>query len=243
MVCWGELRFLSVNPCSFSLSATALALFGSSSWIWREGGKTPSCRSWYRSGWSSNLSLNSANACSSETLVTLATSGQVSTSFARASTSRPLAFGMNASTLTSSRTEPIMLWMWALTSKPSPKTRMQMNVVVTAVMLMSIFRRRFLRASARKNPALNLIGVRPLYLVADDTPLLESNYPLAHHVLHLSVVGRDQDSGAYAVDPVQELHDTDAGFGIEVARRLIGNEYGRLRHEGPGYRYALLFAA
>src|ERR671914_718486 len=168
-----------------------------------EGGKTPRSRSLYRSGWSSNLSLNSANACSSETRVTTATSGQVSTSLARASTSWLVAFGMNASTLTSSRTEPIMLWMWALTSRPSPKTRMQMNVVVTAVMLMRKFRRRVFRASAKKNPRLSLIGVRPLYLVADDTPLLQGDYPLAHHIHHLSVVRRDQDSGAYAVDPVQ----------------------------------------
>src|SRR5215203_730201 len=193
-----------------------------------EGGKTPSSRSSYRSGWSSNLSLNSANACSSETRVTLATSGQVSTSFARASTSWLVAFGMNASTLT---------------CRPSPKTRMQMNVVVPAVMLMSKFRRRFLRASARKNPRLNLISVRPLYLVADDTPRLQGDYPLAHHVHHLPVVGRDQDGCAYAVDPMQELHDADAGSGIEVASRLVGDEDGRLRHEGPGYGDALLLAA
>src|ERR671912_442062 len=200
-----------------------------------EGGKTPSSRSWYRSGWSSNLSLNSANASSSETWVTLATSGQPSTSFARASTSSLVALGMNASTLTSSRTKPITPWMWALTSSPSPKTRMQMNVVVTAVMLMSTFKRRFLRASARKNPRLNLIGVSPLHPVADDAPLLQGDNSLAHHVDHLPVVGRDHNGGAYAVDPVQELHDADAGRGVEVARRLVGDEYGRLGYEGAGY--------
>src|ERR687893_426716 len=165
-----------------------------------EGGKTPRSRSLYRSGWSSNLSLNSANACSSEIWVTMATSGQLSTSFARASTSWLVAFGMKASTLTSSRTEPIMLWRWALTSRPIPKTRRQMNVVVTAVMLMSTLRRRVLRAPPRKNPRLNLIGVGPLDLVADDAPLLEGDDPLAHHVDHLPVVGRDHDGGADAVD-------------------------------------------
>src|SRR5829696_2199978 len=158
----------------------------------------------------------------------MATSGQLSSSFARASTSWLVAFGMNASTLTSSRTESIMLWMWALTSRPSPKTRMQMNVVVTAVMLMSKFRRRFLRASVRKNPRLNLIGVRPLYLVADDTTLLQGDYPLAHHVHHLPVVGAGQDRGAEAVVPLQEAHDADACCEVEVARRLVGNEYGRV---------------
>src|SRR5688572_7245220 len=173
----------------------------------------------------------------------MATSGQLSTSFARASTSWLVAFGMNASTLTSSRMESIMLWMWALTSRPRPKTRMQMNVVVMAVMLMSRFRRTFLRASARKNIQLNLIGVRPLYLVAYDVPRLQGDHPLAHYVHHLPVVGRHQDGGAYAVDPVQELHDTNAGCGVEVARRLVGDEDGRLRYESPGYGDALLLAA
>src|ERR671910_279447 len=133
--------------------------------------------------------------------------------------------------------------MWALTSSPRPKTRMQMNVVVTAVMLISTFRRRFFRASARKYPRLNLIGVRPLHFVADDTPLLQGDHPFAHHVDHLSVVRGDHDGGAYTVDPVQELHDADAGCGVEVAGRLVGNENGRLGHEGPGYGDALLLSA
>src|SRR5215210_7163882 len=132
--------------------------------------------------------------------------------------------------------------MWSLTSRPSPKTRMQMNVVVMAVMLMRRFRRRFLTASATKNPKLNFIGVSPLHLVADDTPLFEGDDPLAHHVDHLPVVGSDQNGGAYAVDPVQQLHDADAGVGIEVARRFVGDEYGRLRHEGPGNGDSLLLA-
>src|SRR5215208_876010 len=208
-----------------------------------EGGKTPRSKSSYRSGWSLNLFLNSANASSSETLLTLATSGQTWTLSASASTSSLLASGMNASTLTSSRTEPMMLWIWSLTSSPSPKTRMQMNVVVTAVMLMSRLRRMFFIASRRKNPRLNLIGVRPFHLIADDTPLLEGDNPLAHHIDHLPVVGGDKDRGAYSVDPVQELHDADARCGVEVARRLVGDEYRRLRHEGAGYGDTLLLAA
>src|SRR5215207_3766464 len=149
---------------------------------------------------------------------------------------------MNASTLTSSRTEPMTPWMWALTRSPSPKTKMQMNVVVTAVMLMSRFRRMFLKASARKNPKLNLICVSPPHLVANDTPIFEGDDPLSHHVHHLPVVGRDQDGGADAVDPVQELHYADAGVRIEVARRLVCDEYVRLRDEGTGYRDTLLLA-
>src|SRR4028118_2202541 len=150
---------------------------------------------------------------------------------------------MKTSTLTSSRTEPITPSTCSLTSSPTPKTRMQIKVVVTAVMLMSKLRRMFLNASARKNPRLNLIGVCPLHLVAHDAAPLEGHHPLAHHVHHLPVVGGDDDRGAGAVDPVQELHDADAGVRVEVARRLVGDEYRRLRDESPGDGDPLLLPA
>src|SRR3712207_4519767 len=124
---------------------------------------------------------------------------------------------MKASTLTSSRTEPMIPSTCELTSSPIPRTRMQMNVVVMAVMLIRRFRRMFLKASRRKNPRLNLIDVSPLYLVADHPPLLEGDDPLAHHVNHLPVVGGDEYGGADAVDPVQKLHDADARIRVEVA--------------------------
>src|SRR3712207_3870650 len=143
----------------------------------------------------------------------------------------------------SSRTEPMIPSTCELASSPIPRTRMQMNVVVMAVMLIRRFRRRFLKASRRKNPRLNLIGVSPLYLVADHAAFLQGDYPLSHHVNHLPVVRRDEDRGADAVDPVQKLHDADARVRVEVAGRLVGDEYGRLGDEGPGDRDALLLAA
>src|SRR3712207_7801643 len=133
---------------------------------------------------------------------------------------------MKASTLTSSRTEPMTPSTCELTSTLMPRTRMQMNVVVMAVMLIRRFRRMFLKASRRKKPRLNLIGVSPLNLVADHAALFEGDYPLAHHVNHLPVVRRDEDRGADAVDPVQKLHDADARVRVEVAGRLVGDEYG-----------------
>src|SRR5215217_5874791 len=108
-----------------------------------------------------------------------------------------------------------------LTSNPTPRTRMQMNVVVMAVMLIKRFRRMFLRASRRKKPKLNLIGVGPPHLVA----------------------GRDEHGGADAVDPVQKLHDAHARVRVEVAGRLVGDEYRRLRDEGAGDGDALLLPA
>src|SRR5215207_2771325 len=172
------------------------------------------------------------------------TSGYVSTVRRISATlSSEASGGMKASTVTSSRTEPMSPSMWELTSSPTPRTRMQMNVVVMAVMLIRRFRRMFLRASRRKNPVLNLIGVSPLYLVADHAAVLEGDDPLAHHVDHLLVVGRNEHGGADTVDPVQKLHDAHAGVRIEVSGRLVGDEYGRLRDEGPGDRDALLLPA
>src|SRR5918997_4402732 len=104
--------------------------------------------------------------------------------------------GKKTSTLTSSRTEPITPSTWELTSRATPKTRMQMNVVVMAVMLIRRFKRMFFIASRRKNPKLNLIGVSPLHLVADHAAFIEGDYPLAHHIHHLLVVGSHHHGGA-----------------------------------------------
>src|ERR687893_332115 len=160
-----------------------------------------------------------------------------------ATSSSEVSGGTKASTPTSSRTEPMTPSTWELTSRPTPRTRMQMKVVVMAVMLIRRFRRMFLRASRRKNPVLNLICISPPHLVAHHAAVFEGDDPLAHHVHHLLVVGRDEHGGADAVDAVQKLHDAHARVRVEVAGRLVGDEYRRLRDEGPGYRDALLLSA
>src|ERR671916_1304534 len=160
-----------------------------------------------------------------------------------ATSSSDLSGGTKASTPTSSRTEPMTPSTWELTSRPTPRTRMQMNVVVMAVMLIRRFRRMFFIASRRKKPRLNLIGVSPLHFVADHAAIFEGDDPLAHHVHHLLVVGRHHNGGADAVDAVQKLHDANRRVRVEVAGRLVGDEYLRLRDEGPRDRDALLLSA
>src|SRR3712207_5782526 len=109
---------------------------------------------------------------------------------------------------------------------------------------MSRFSRRFFIASAIKNARLSdLIGVDPPRPITDYLPRLERHDPLAHHVDHLLVVCRDEDRGADAVDPVQELHDAYARVRIEVTSWLVGDEYRGLGDEGTGYGDPLLFAA
>src|SRR3712207_1165859 len=130
-----------------------------------------------------------------------------------------------------------------LTSRPTPRTRIQMNVVVMAVMLIRRFRRMFFRASRKKKPRLNLICISPPHLVADHAAVLKGYDPLAHHVHHLLVVGSDHYRCADAVDAVQKLHDAHARVRVEVAGRLVGDEDRRLRDEGPCDRDALLLPA
>src|SRR5215203_472588 len=131
---------------------------------------------------------------------------------------------------------------WELTRSPTPRMRTHTAVVVTAVTLMSKFRRMFLSASRTKKPQLNLIGVDPPSLVAHDTPGVERHDPLAHHVHHLPVVGGNDDRGADAVDPVQELHDAHGRVRVEVPRGLVGDQDGWLADEGARDGDTLLLA-
>src|SRR4051812_25757289 len=132
---------------------------------------------------------------------------------------------------------------WALTSRAIPRIRTHTAVVVIAVTLMSRFRRRFLNASARKNPRLlDLIGVDPPRPVANYLSRFERHDPFAHHIDHLLVVGRDEDRSTDAVDPVKELHDTYARVRVEIPGWLVGDEDRRLGDEGAGDRDPLLLA-
>ena len=56
------------------------------------------------------------------------------------------------------------------------------------------------------------------------------------------VVGGHQHGGAGSVDPVQQVHDLPAGFRVEVAGRLVGQQHQRPVDERPGDRDPLLLA-
>src|SRR5438270_1657780 len=123
----------------------------------------------------------------------------------------------------------------------TPRIKTHTAVVVTAVTLMSKFRRRFLNASRKKNPRLlNFISVDPPSLVTYDPPCLERHYPFSHHVHHLFVMGCDENRGADPINPVQELHDSHTRVRIEVTGGLVGDEYRRLGDEGAGDGDSLL---
>ena len=57
------------------------------------------------------------------------------------------------------------------------------------------------------------------------------------------LVGDHDDGCSPAVQPVKKIHDLDAGSGVEVARRLVGQEDCRPVDHGPGNGYPLLLSA
>ena len=59
----------------------------------------------------------------------------------------------------------------------------------------------------------------------------------------LAVVGRHDHRRPARVDLAKEVHDFERQVGIEVAGRLIGEDDGRVVHEGARDRDALLLTA
>ena len=57
------------------------------------------------------------------------------------------------------------------------------------------------------------------------------------------VVGREEDGRARLVDLFEEAEEVDRELGVEVARRLVGEDERRLADDGAGDRDALLLAA
>jgi hypothetical protein len=72
---------------------------------------------------------------------------------------------------------------------------------------------------------------------------------VAHDDIAFGVAGdvefvRDHDEGdALVVEPAEGIHDLDAGAGVEVAGRFVGQDEGRLHDEGTGDGDPLLLAA
>ncbi len=82
-----------------------------------------------------------------------------------------------------------------------------------------------------------------LPLIGVDLAILEHDAAAALGA-HGRVVGDDDQGGAGVfVQVVEEIEDRRAGFGIEVARGLIGQEKQRIIHQRPRHGDALLLPA
>ncbi len=59
----------------------------------------------------------------------------------------------------------------------------------------------------------------------------------------VGLVSDEDDSVAFPVKLVEQRHDLDAGFGVEVAGRLVGQDDGRIIDKGAGDGDALALTA
>src|SRR2546423_4510395 len=100
-----------------------------------------------------------------------------------------------------------------------------------------------LGAHAEPEFARRLVRVAGRRLVAHQPSLVERQHSATHLVHRLAVVRGDEDRGAGAVDPVQELHDPDRGLWVEVAGGLVRQQKRRVIDEGSRDGYALLLPA
>src|SRR5579859_5963580 len=129
----------------------------------------------------------------------------------------------------------------------TPTTSIVTSTVASAAKLGAALRRMARTASRRKKPNLTsrplasasallatrphqlgeltralIGGIGPGGLVAHDATPGELEHTPAHLVDHRLVVGHDQHRGARAIDAVKQPHDVDAGVGVEVSGRLVG---------------------
>src|SRR5215207_10304635 len=82
------------------------------------------------------------------------------------------------------------------------------------------------------------LAVHPASLVPDDLAPVELDHAAAHRIDDRLVVRGHHDGRADAVHLVEQAHDLDRRRGIEVPGRLVGQEYQRAVHAGPGDRHA-----
>src|SRR3954447_1490963 len=114
---------------------------------------------------------------------------------------------------------------WAFSSSPMPTSVSETKIVTIIATDMDTLRFRpepvsektYLSCMEWISPSV-LVAVDAAGLVAYDASVRELDDALAHLVDDPGVVGGHHDRGAGPVDPVQQLHDADAGVRVEVAR-------------------------
>src|SRR5690606_41890332 len=84
------------------------------------------------------------------------------------------------------------------------------------------------------------LAVHTARLVTDDPSVLQLHHTLTHGVHDGGVVGGHHHRGPGPVDPVEHLHDADAGRRVDVPGGLVGQQDHRTVHEGAGHRHPLL---
>jgi len=79
--------------------------------------------------------------------------------------------------------------------------------------------------------------------IGNTTAVLQPDDPLLHPFNHFQVMGCHKNRRPPQVNLVENLHDFFRHPGIEIARRLVGNEDDGIVHQGPRNGYPLLLSA
>src|SRR5262249_51742568 len=134
------------------------------------------------------------------------------------------------------------------TSRIPPNNRSEIITVMMPANVIIRLRRNEMIVSRLKYANRDISQLRPYSvhaarLVAYDGTMVELDDAAAHRVDDALVVGGHDDRRAGAVDAVEQPHDADGRRGVEVSRRLVGEEDQRAVYERPGDRDPLLLAA
>src|SRR5512140_2537227 len=149
-------------------------------------------------------------------------------------------------TFCSAKSSPASRPAW---TTQNPARSMSIRVIVAvAARLIAALRQKPCQARWMLKPRKANIGLgRPVVaaadLVPDDPALLEGHDALAEGGDDVGVVGRHEDRDAELVDAEEQLQGLPRDQGIQVARRLVGDDDPRVVDEGPGDRGSLLLAA
>src|SRR5262249_54151595 len=126
-----------------------------------------------------------------------------------------------------------MLPTCALIIRPMPSSAMPMATVTMTAMVIVRLRLRPIHTSEKMKFARMLwespvalarsvrLAVNAARLIPDDLAVLQLDHPFTHGVDNGGVMGGHDDGGAGPVDPVEHLHDPDAGRGVDVSGGLI----------------------
>lgn len=79
-------------------------------------------------------------------------------------------------------------------------------------------------------------------LVSDDMTGFDGHYPLLHAVHDILRVGNHHDRSSGHVDLVEKIHDFRRRVGVQISRRLVGNQHRRIVDNRSGDGNSLLFA-
>src|SRR4051812_3231185 len=105
----------------------------------------------------------------------------------------------------------------------------EMTIELTEAKVIHPLRTTFLTPSRRwRSTVLIFIAVLSSHFVSHDRAVLDGDDAFAERIDDFLVMRSHDDGRAAKINLFQEVHDAPGGFGIEVARRLVRHDHGRV---------------